>query len=54
MQVYDKLFLTHQKILECKPVILNLTNYVTQDFMANILLALGCAPIMSESTVELA
>lgn len=54
MQIYDKLFLTHQKILASKPVILNLTNYVTQDFMANILLALGCAPIMSESTAELA
>lgn len=32
---------------ERKPVILNLTNVVTMDFMANCLLALGAAPIMS-------
>lgn len=30
-----------------KPLILNLTNYVTMDFMANALLSLGAAPIMS-------
>lgn len=36
-----------------KPVILNLTNYVTMDFMANSLLALGAAPIMSVCSSEL-
>lgn len=30
-----------------KPLVLNLTNYVTMDFMANSLLALGAAPIMT-------
>ncbi len=39
-----------------KPVILNLTNFVTMEFMANGLLSLGAAPIMScaqEETEEL-
>ncbi|CAM2795527.1 hydroxyethylthiazole kinase [Legionella steigerwaltii] len=36
-----------------KPLILCLTNYVTMDFMANSLLALGAAPLMSESREEI-
>lgn len=36
-----------------KPLILCLTNYVTMDFMANSLLALGAAPLMSESIEEI-
>lgn len=36
-----------------KPLILCLTNYVTMDFMANSLLALGAAPLMSESQAEI-
>lgn len=36
-----------------KPLILNLTNYVTMDFMANALLAIGAAPIMSTCQEEL-
>ena len=36
-----------------KPLILCLTNYVTMDFMANSLLALGAAPLMSESVDEI-
>lgn len=40
------------KIKEKKPLILNLTNYVTMDFMANALLALGAAPIMSVDADE--
>lgn len=35
------------KIEETNPLILNLTNYVTMDFMANALLALGASPVMS-------
>lgn len=35
-----------------KPLVLNLTNLVTMDFMANALLALGGAPIMSISRNE--
>lgn len=41
------------KIKKNKPLILNLTNFVTMDFMANILLALGAAPIMSVCDNEL-
>lgn len=36
-----------------KPIILCLTNYVTMDFMANCLLALGASPIMSVEESEL-
>lgn len=36
-----------------KPLILCLTNYVTMDFMANSLLALGAAPLMSEAIEEI-
>ncbi len=36
-----------------KPVILNITNYVTMEFVANCLLALGAAPIMSVEPKEL-
>ena len=37
-----------------KPLILNVTNYVTMDFMANTLLAIGAAPLMSCSEDEVA
>ena len=40
-------------IRKSKPVILNLTNYVTMDFIANSLLALGASPIMSVCKSEL-
>lgn len=46
----------HKSILEIrqvKPLILCLTNLVTMDFMANCLLALGAAPIMSADRLEL-
>lgn len=32
---------------EKKPLVINYTNYVTMDFMANVLLSLGAVPIMS-------
>jgi hydroxyethylthiazole kinase-like sugar kinase family protein len=38
--LYQQLYATHQQLQQSKPLILNLTNYVTQDFMANVLLAL--------------
>jgi hydroxyethylthiazole kinase len=37
-----------------KPLVLNVTNYVTMDFMANALLAVGAAPIMTVCDEELA
>lgn len=42
-----------QILRDKKPLILNITNVVTMDFMANILLALGAAPIMSAYEKEL-
>ena len=36
-----------------KPLVLCLTNQVTMDFIANCLLSLGAAPIMSQDLVEL-
>lgn len=47
------LILTYQKIRQEKPLILCLTNYVTMDLMANSLLAIGAAPIMTEEEKEL-
>lgn len=41
-----------ERIRQTKPLILNVTNYVTMDFMANSLLAIGAAPIMSEDPHE--
>ena len=40
-------------VVKAKPLVLNLTNYVTQDFIANALLAIGAAPLMTESDEEL-
>jgi hydroxyethylthiazole kinase len=42
-----------RKIKQRKPLILNLTNAVTMDFVANGLLSLGASPIMSEAIQEL-
>lgn len=41
------------QLRQTKPLVLCLTNYVTMDFMANSLLALGAAPLMSESREEI-
>ncbi|KTD39163.1 hydroxyethylthiazole kinase [Legionella nautarum] len=43
--------LTHLR--QAKPLVLCLTNFVTMDLMANSLLALGAAPLMSQSAEEL-
>ena len=44
---------TRELLFKTKPLILNLTNYVTMDFMANSLLAIGVAPLMTKSDKEL-
>lgn len=44
---------TLNQVKQSKPLVLCLTNYVTMDLMANSLLALGAAPLMSESREEL-
>lgn len=48
-QIQSSLSLLREK----KPLVLCLTNYVTMDFVANSLLALGAAPLMSESIEEI-
>ena len=51
--MFEKIQKCLQQIRHTKPLILNVTNYVTMDFMANSLLALGAAPVMSEDRDEL-
>lgn len=41
----DQIQATISSLKKQKPLILCLTNYVTMDFMANSLLALGAAPL---------
>lgn len=42
-----------KKIKATNPVILNITNFVTMDFIANGLLSLGASPIMSQAIEEI-
>ncbi|MGR3973711.1 MAG: hydroxyethylthiazole kinase [Candidatus Rhabdochlamydia sp.] len=49
----DKLETAILRLREKKPLILNLTNLVTMDFVANCLLAMGAAPMMSGCEDEL-
>ncbi len=49
----EKIAMALARIRTIKPVVLNLTNYVTMDLMANALLALGAAPVMSVCDEEL-
>jgi hydroxyethylthiazole kinase len=49
----DQLQMAKERIKDHKPLVLCLTNYVTMDFIANVLLAIGAAPIMSCEEGEL-
>ncbi len=49
----EQIALALSRIRKTKPLILNLTNYVTMDLMANALLAVGAAPVMSVAEEEL-
>ncbi len=42
-----------QKVRECKPIVHHMTNYVTVNDCANIVLALGGSPIMADEKKEL-
>lgn len=42
------------QIKQQKPLILNLSNYVTMDFVANGLLSMGASPVMTMAEAELA
>lgn len=49
----DQIQIILHELRKTKPLVLNLTNFVTMDFMANALLAIGAAPIMSVCDEEL-
>ncbi|MDP3559340.1 MAG: hydroxyethylthiazole kinase [Legionellaceae bacterium] len=50
--LYPKIHELVTRIQNKQPLILNVTNYVTMDFIANGLLSLGASPIMIQSTEE--
>lgn len=52
--MHDLIHSIVQQIKIQNPLILNITNYVTMEFVANGLLSLGCSPLMSNSSAELA
>ena len=49
-----KIFTEHiwQNLKKSKPLVYNITNYVTANDCANILLAVGGSPIMSDAVEE--
>jgi hydroxyethylthiazole kinase len=51
--MYDSIQDLLVKIKQQRPLILNITNLVTMDFIANGLLSLGASPIMTQSVSEL-
>lgn len=51
--MFEQLTDSLKKIRLNRPVILNITNYVTMDFIANGLLSLGASPIMSHDGQEI-
>ncbi len=50
----DKINELVSKIRHENPLILNITNYVTMDFIANGLLSIGASPVMSKAPTEIA
>lgn len=51
--MFEKIRNTVAKIKKEKPLILNITNDVTMDFIANGLLSLGASPMMSKARQEI-
>lgn len=51
--MFEKIKNITTKIKEEKPLILNITNDVTMDFIANGLLSLGASPVMSKAQQEI-
>lgn len=52
MEHFSELWEIREKVAEKKPLVLNITNNVVTNFTANVLLAIGASPIMSESKYE--
>src|SRR5579871_1656824 len=51
--LFEKTHAMLGKIRKDKPLILNITNDVTMDFVANGLLSLGASPVMSKAVQEI-
>ena len=51
--MFENLHHDIQQIKKRSPLILNLTNYVTMEWVANGLLSLGASPMMTESLQEI-
>lgn len=51
--MYEKIFNITHAIKENRPLIINITNDVTMDFIANGLLSLGASPIMTKAPQEI-
>ena len=51
--MFEPLAATLQQLRKQRPLVLNITNAVTMDFVANGLLSLGASPVMSLATNEL-
>jgi hydroxyethylthiazole kinase len=49
----EQINLAFKEIKKNKPLVLNITNYVTMEYMANVQLAIGASPIMSVCDEEL-
>lgn len=51
--MFKKIKNIREQMKQRNPVILNMTNYVTMDFVANGLLGIGASPVMSNAKQEL-
>jgi hydroxyethylthiazole kinase len=51
--MFEKITILINKIKQQKPLVLNITNDVTMDFVANGLLCLGASPVMSKAEEEM-
>lgn len=52
MEYFTELWEIREEVAKKKPLILNITNNVVTNFTANVLLAVGASPIMSEGEAE--
>ncbi|RYD05875.1 hypothetical protein N752_08245 [Desulforamulus aquiferis] len=52
MYAYDSLWSIRQEVKSRNPLVCNLTNTVVTNFTANVLLAVGASPLMSEGEQE--
>lgn len=52
MEYFEELWAIREEVAGKKPLILNITNNVVTNFTANVLLAVGASPIMSEGMAE--